>query len=61
MDEIGFERDEHDALNPLYVILKNNLGRHEGSLRLLPTSGRCMIIEKFRFLLGGSSSSSPLI
>ena len=61
VDENGFERDEYDALNPLYVILENNLGRHEGSLRLLPTTGRCMINEKFRFLLGGSSLSSPLI
>ena len=61
VDENGFERDEYDALNPLYVILENNLGRHEGSLRLLPTTGRCMINEKFCFLLGGSSLSSPLI
>lgn len=61
VDENGFERDEYDAFNPLYVILENNLGRHEGSLRLLPTTGRCMINEKFRFLLGGSSLSSPLI
>ncbi|MDC0913006.1 acyl-homoserine-lactone synthase [Paracoccaceae bacterium] len=61
LDENGFERDEYDALNPIYVILENNLGRHEGSLRLLPTTGRCMINEKFCFLLGGSSLSSPLI
>ena len=29
VDENGFERDEYDALNPLYLILENNLGRHE--------------------------------
>lgn len=31
VDENGFERDEYDALNPIYVVLENNLGRHEGS------------------------------
>ena len=28
VDENGFERDEYVALNPLYLILENNLVRH---------------------------------
>ena len=40
VDENGFERDEYDALNPLYLILENNLVRHEGYSRLLLTTGR---------------------
>ena len=60
VDENGFERDEYDALNPLYVILENNLGRHEGSLRLLPTTGRCMINEKFRFFAGRQQPEQPV-
>ncbi len=44
----GYERDEYDALNPVYVILEDGAGNHAGSLRLLPTIGRTMIREHFR-------------
>ena len=51
MDQNGFEKDEYDALNPLYVIWESPQGLHQGSLRLLPTTGRNMIKEHFSHLL----------
>ena len=33
----GEERDEYDAMNPLYVIWQNPDGTHGGSMRFLPT------------------------
>ena len=42
VDAQGFEKDEYDALDPLYVIWENQAGRHAGSMRLLPSTGRTM-------------------
>ncbi|WP_172330512.1 acyl-homoserine-lactone synthase [Mangrovicoccus sp. HB161399] len=50
--EHGEERDQYDDLNPLYVIWETG-GRHGGSMRFLPTSGRTMINEHFLGLLDG--------
>lgn len=61
VDENGFERDEYDALNPLYVIWETADGLHGGSMRFLPTTGRTMINEHFTQLLGGGTVVSPLI
>ena len=61
VDEHGFERDEYDDLNPLYVICENADGTHGGSMRILPTVGRVMVNEHFPHLLGGGSISSPTI
>lgn len=61
VDEHGFERDAYDALNPLYVIWEGADGRHRGSMRFLPTTGRTMINEHFTDLLGGGTIRSPLI
>ena len=46
----GFERDEYDELNPLYVICEGADGGHLGSMRFLPTVGPNM---------GCSPSTSP--
>ena len=43
----GEERDQYDALNPLYVIWEDETGRHGGSMRFLPTVGRTMVNEHF--------------
>jgi len=59
IDRQGLERDEYDALNPLYVIWEGRDGRHGGSLRFLPTTGRVMINDHFRHLTGGSRSRVP--
>jgi N-acyl-L-homoserine lactone synthetase len=63
VDENGFERDEYDDanLNPLYVIWETPQGTHSGSMRLLPTTGRCMVNEHFLDLMGGDLIQNPTI
>jgi acyl homoserine lactone synthase len=61
VDERGEERDEYDAMNPLYVIWEKPDGTHGGSMRLLPTTGRCMVNDHFLELTDGVRISSPLI
>ena len=61
VDANGFERDEYDDLNPLYVIWENADGTHGGSMRFLPTTGKVMVNDHFLHLLGGGAITSPLI
>lgn len=61
VDANGEERDEYDALNPLYVIWERPDGCHGGSMRLLPTVGRCMVNEHFLHLTDGVRIQSPII
>lgn len=61
VDERGWETDEYDSLNPLYLIWQNADGRHAGSMRAMPTLGRTMVNEHFRQLTGGVTIASPLI
>ena len=61
VDEHGFERDEYDALNPLYVIFQQADGTHGGSMRMLPSTGRTMVNEHFADILGGGEVRSPEI
>ncbi len=61
VDENGHERDEYDALNPLYVVWERENGRHGGSMRFLPTVGRTMVNEHFTHLIDGVRIVSPLI
>ena len=61
VNDLGQEVDEYDALNPLYVIWEDVSGRHAGSMRLMPTTGRCMVNEHFTDLLGGGSIQSPFM
>lgn len=61
VDDRGFERDEYDDLDPLYVIWQNHDGGHGGSMRFLPTTGRVMVNEVFGHLTGGAPIVSPLI
>ena len=53
VDENGWEKDEYDRLNPLYIIWENAEGRHGGSVRIMPTVGRIMTNEHFLDLTGG--------
>lgn len=55
VDAHGFERDEYNDLNPLYVIWENADGTHVGSMRFLPTVGRVMVNDHFSHLLGGAA------
>lgn len=50
----GEEKDQYDDLNPLYVIWQEANGRHGGSMRFLPTSGKNMLDDHFRHLLDGN-------
>lgn len=61
VDAAGFERDQYDDLNPLYVIWEMPDGTHGGSMRFLPTSGRTMVHEHFPALLGGADIRSDHI
>lgn len=61
VDEQGYERDEYDALNPLYVIWEQPDGTHGGSMRFLPTTGPVMVNDVFGHLTGGGPVTSPLI
>ncbi|MCV6585456.1 MAG: autoinducer synthase [Marinibacterium sp.] len=61
VDEHGFETDQYDMLNPLYVIWEEPDGRHGGSMRFLPTTGPVMVNDIFGHLTGGAPICSPLI
>lgn len=60
VDARGWEQDEYDSLNPLYVIWEEPGGVHGGSMRFLPTSGRTMVNDHFADL-SETQISSPLI
>ena len=61
VDARGHERDAYDDLNPLYVIWEGEDGQHQGSLRLLPTTGPTMIDDHFQHLLGGRRMNAPRV
>lgn len=61
IDRQGYERDEYDDLNPLYVIYSDKNGRHLGSLRFLPTTGQNMLNDHFTHVMGGGTLESPFI
>ena len=60
VDARGYEQDEYDALNPLYVIWEEPDGSHGGSMRFLPTTGRTMVNDHFGDLISGPITS-PVI
>ena len=61
VDDQGYERDEYDDQNPLYVIWVKPDGTHGGSMRFLPTVGRTMVNDHFSHLTGGVHIESPFI
>jgi acyl homoserine lactone synthase len=61
VDVRGWERDQYDDLDPLYVIWERPDGRHGGSTRFLPTTGRTMVNEHFLDLTDGVAFKSPFI
>ncbi len=50
VDEHGYERDEYDGIDPLYVIWERQDGLHGGSARFLPTMGATMVNDHFGHL-----------
>jgi len=61
VSEYGWERDEYDEINPLYTVFERADGTHGGSMRTLPTIGRCMTNEHFSHLTDGVKIESPTI
>lgn len=61
VDHRGEERDQYDALNPLYVAWEMPDGSHGGSMRFLPTTGPVMVNDVFGHLTEGTPISSPLV
>ena len=61
VDPRGEERDQYDALDPLYVIWQRPDGSHGGSMRFLPTLGPTMVADHFASLTGNILIESPLI
>lgn len=57
----GEERDEYDAINPLYLIWQNPDGTHGGSMRYLPTTGDTMVNDHFSYITGGRRIENPFI
>jgi acyl homoserine lactone synthase len=61
VDENGFENDQYDRLNPLYIIWEMADGTHGGSMRMMPTVGQTMVNDHFTHLTDGVRIASPLI
>lgn len=61
VDDKGWERDDYDAQDPVYVIWEAADGSHGGSMRFLPTTGPCMVNDHFLHLTDGVKIESPLI
>lgn len=61
VDDTGYEMDQYDLLNPMYVIWQMPDGSHGGSMRLLPTVGKTMVNDHFLDLTDGVRIESMLI
>ncbi|MEL7151696.1 MAG: acyl-homoserine-lactone synthase [Pseudomonadota bacterium] len=61
VDAEGYERDQYDDLNPMYILWEQPDGTHGGSLRLLPTTGETMLNDFFSHLADDVEIRSPLI
>ncbi len=61
IDSTGRELDEYDFINPYYIIVTDVYGNHVASTRILPTTGRTMIVEKFSGLTDGIQIESATI
>lgn len=60
-DEDGGERDQYDAMNPLYLILERPDGGHAASMRVMPSVGRTMVNDHFTHLNHGVGIRAPFI
>lgn len=61
VDQNGWERDEYDREDTLYVIWVMPDGTHGGSMRFLPTTRATMVNDHFAELLDGQVIDDPLI
>lgn len=61
VDEDGYEIDQYDSCNALYLIIHGPGNPHLGSMRLMPTSGETMLNDHFPHLLPSGSIRDPQI
>jgi len=61
VDANGFECDDYDKMNPLYVIWECPNGSHGGSMRFLPTTGDTMVNDHFKHLTDDVEIRHPMI
>lgn len=61
VDDLGWETDAYDAMDPIYVIVEDQKGGHAASMRFLPTTGSTMLSDVFPHLVGGSAIRSPRV
>lgn len=59
VDAMGWETDQYDLLDPIYVVVQNADGGHAGSMRFLPTMGRTMLAEVFPHLVNHRPIRDP--
>lgn len=52
----GLEKDQYDALNPVYLLSRTMRNEIESCARLLPTTGRYMLNEVFAEMLQGEAA-----
>ena len=61
VDDMGWETDDYDRMDPIYVIVEDARGGHAASMRFLPTTGNTMLSDVFPHLMGGAAIRSPLV
>lgn len=61
VDHCGWEHDEYDRDDTLYVIWVMPDGTHGGSMRFLPTTRPVMVNDHFADLMNGQLIKDPLI
>lgn len=61
VNERGWEQDEYDRMNPLYILVEREDGSHGASMRVMPTIGRTMVNDHFRDLNDGVAITGPWI
>lgn len=61
VDGSGWERDDYDRMNPLYIILERPDGGHAASMRVMPTLGRTMVNDHFAHLNHGIGIRAPFV
>lgn len=59
VNERGWEIDEFDYANPLYVVLEQDDGLHAASMRLLPITGQNLLNSHFQHLTFSETFRTP--
>lgn len=57
----GYETDQYDRSDSIYIISVDENGRHKGSMRFLPTNGSTMVSDHFSYVIPGIEIKSPSV